>query len=364
MITFNNFKKQYLCSKKEIDASIKEVLMSGQFILGERVSRFEKEFGDYLGAKYCIGVGNGFEAIKIALMVLGVAEGDEVITTSLSAAATALAIESVGARAIFADIDDFYNIDPIDVEKKITKRTKAILPVHLYGQAADIEELGRIAKNNSLFLIEDAAQAHGAEYRGKKLGTLGDFGCFSFYPTKNLGAFGDAGAIVTDNKMYCEECKKIRNYGQKNRYEHERFGINSRLDEIQAAILSVELKKLDSMNKKREENAELYRTLLKGTRQIELPASRKGATHIYHQFVIEAEKRNDLIAYLEKQGITALIHYPIPLHKQMCFSGSNKLSLPAVERAAGIIMSLPINPFLTKKNISFICQNIKNFYER
>jgi len=363
MILFNDFKKKYFYLRKEIDLAIKEVLRSGQYILGRRVEEFEKQFADYLGVKYCIGVGNGLEALQIALMTLGVKKGDEVITTAHSAIATALAIKAVGAKPVFVDIDEYYHLDSDRIEKKITPKTKAILPVHLYGQTAAIKKIKKIAQKHHLYLIEDAAQAHGAEYDGRKAGTFGEFGCFSFYPTKNLGAFGDGGAIVTDSKDLYEKCKMIRNYGQKNRYEHEVYGLNSRLDEIQAAILSVEIKYLDKFNQKRNEQAKLYFKLLKGVKEIKLPKTRENANHVYYLFVIEAERRNELMNFLRKNNISTLIHYPIPIHKQRCFSEFNNLKLLVLENKVNKILSLPIHPFLKNKDIIYISQKIIEFYE-
>jgi dTDP-4-amino-4,6-dideoxygalactose transaminase len=363
MILFNDFKTEYIYLKKEIDSAIKEVLMSGRYILGKKVENFERQFAKYLGVKYCVGVGNGLEALQIALMALGIGEGDEVITTAHSAVATTLAIKAVGAKPIFVDIDEYYHLDSSKIENKITSRTKAILPVHLYGQMVDIETIQRIAKKHSLYLIEDAAQAHGAEYNGKKAGTFGDFGCFSFYPTKNLGAFGDGGAIVTNKKELYEICKMIRNYGQKNRYEHEIYGLNSRLDEIQAAILSVKLKHLSEFNRKRQQIAKLYFKLLKNVPQIRLPKIRNNAKHIFHLFVIEAERRDELIKFLEKNNIPTIVHYPIPIHKQKCFPEFNNLKLPVLETKVQKILSLPIHPFLKKEDVIYIVKKIKEFYD-
>jgi len=363
MILFNDFKTEYIYLKKEIDSAIKEVLMSGRYILGKKVENFERQFAKYLGVKYCVGVGNGLEALQIALMALGIGEGDEVITTAHSAVATTLAIKAVGAKPIFVDIDEYYHLDSSKIENKITSRTKAILPVHLYGQMVDIETIHQIAKKHSLYLIEDAAQAHGAEYKGKKAGTFGDFGCFSFYPTKNLGAFGDGGAIVTNKKELYEKCKMIRNYGQKNRYEHEIYGLNSRLDEIQAAILSVKLKHLSEFNRKRQQIAKLYFKLLKNVPQIRLPKIRNNAKHIFHLFVIEAERRDELIKFLEKNNIPTIVHYPIPIHKQKCFPEFNNLKLPVLETKVQKILSLPIHPFLKEEDVIYIVKKIKEFYD-
>lgn len=363
MILFNDFKKQYFHFKDEIDSAIKEVLESGFYILGEKVKIFEREFADYLGAKYCVGVGNGLEALQIALMALEIKEGDEVLTTAHSAVATALAIKAVGATPVFVDIDEYYHLNPDKIEEKISSKTKAILPVHLYGQAVAIEEIKRIAQKHHLYLIEDAAQAHGAEYDSQKVGTLGEIGCFSFYPTKNLGAFGDGGAVVTNSRELYEKCKMIRNYGQKNRYEHEIYGINSRLDEIQATILSLQLKYLDEKNLRRNEIAKIYFKLLKNVKEVKLPKTRKNTNHIYHLFVIEAERRDSLSKFLKENGVPTLIHYLIPIHKQKSFLEFNNLKLPILENKVNKILSLPIHPFLEDKDVNYISQRMIEFYE-
>ena len=362
MILFNDFKKEYLKLKTEIDFAINEVLNSGQYILGEKVEKFEREFADYLKIKYCLGVGNGLEALQITLMALGIGEGDEVITAAHSAVATALAIKAVGAKLIFVDIDEYFHLDSNKIEEKITNRTKAILPVHLYGQPVAIKKIKEIADKYNLYLIEDSAQAHGAEYNGQKVGTFGDFACFSFYPTKNLGAFGDGGAIVTNQKDLYEKCKMIRNYGQQSKYQHEIYGLNSRLDEIQAAILSLKLKYLDQLNQKRNKNANLYRELLKNLKEIKLPKIREGADHVYHLFVIEAERRDELMKFLEKNKISTLIHYPISIHMQNCFPEFHNIKIPILDSKVDNLLSLPIHPFLSNKDIIYISEKIIKFY--
>jgi dTDP-4-amino-4,6-dideoxygalactose transaminase len=361
-ILFNNFQKTYKDKKGSIDKAIARVCNSGRFVLGEEVAKFESSFASYIGSGYTIGVGNGLEALQIALMALEIGPGGEVITTSLSAVATALAIKAVGAKPVFADIDDYYDIDPASIEKNITSKTKAIIPVHLYGQAADMTKIMNIAKKHKLHVVEDCAQAHGAKFQGKKVGTFGIFGCFSFYPTKNLGAFGDGGAIVTNDKKLADKCRMLRNYGQKNRYEHEVTGINSRLDEMQATILSVLLSDLDKSNKKRNMIAESYRSQLSSLDKISLPKTRDGVEHIFHLFVIETDKRDELQDFLKQKGIDSLIHYPIPIHKQKCFSEYNSVSLPKVEKKVSKILSLPIHPYLEQKEIDAICKAIKEFF--
>jgi dTDP-4-amino-4,6-dideoxygalactose transaminase len=360
---FNDFKSTYARKKTEIDQAIERVLNSGWFILGQEVEKFERDFAAYLGSRYAIGVGNGLEALQIALMALDLKPEDEVITTAHSAVATALSIKAAGAVPVFADIDEYFHLDPADVERKITPKTKAIIPVHLYGQPCDLGRIMAVAKKYDLALIEDCAQAHGAEYQGRKVGTFGSLGCFSFYPTKNLGAFGDGGAIVTDDEKLAEKCRLIRNYGQKNRYEHEVYGINSRLDELQAAILSVFLPDLDKSNQKRKELAEVYRQELADCSEIKLPMVRSEAKHIYHLFVIETENRDQLQEHLKGQGIPSLVHYPIPIHKQKCFKEFNGISIPVTEKMAAKILSLPIYPELSPAEIATVAIKIKEFFK-
>ena len=361
-VAFNDFKKQYAAHKSEYDAAISRVLESGWYILGAEDEAFEKKFAEYTGAAYAIGVGNGLEALQIILLALGIGPGDEVLTTSHSAVASTLAIRAVGATPVFVDIDTYYHLDASKVEAAVTPKTKAILPVHLYGQSADMESITAIAHKYSLFVVEDCAQAHGARQQGKHVGTFGTAGAFSFYPTKNLGAFGDGGAIITGDASLAEKCRMIRNYGQKNRYEHLVFGINSRLDELQAAILSVQLTHLDQSNARRTKIARLYSDNLSGIKQVTLPELRAGNTHAYHLFVIRAERRDDLKAHLESHGIAALIHYPIPIHEQQCFPEYNSLHLPILERAVKEILSLPIHPYLTDEEVLFVVEKIKQFY--
>lgn len=362
MILFNDIKRKIQLLKPELDKAVDDFFESGQYILGERVLQFEKEFAKYLGSKYAIGVGSGFDAIEIALLSLGICKDDEVITTPLSAAATALAIKAVGARPVFVDIDDSLCIDSKKIEEKITRKTRAILPVHLYGNQADIVEINSICQKYSLFLIEDAAQAHGSMFNGKKLGTFGELGCFSFYPTKNLGCFGDGGMIVTNNGELYEKCRMIRNGGQISRYEHKVFGIDSRLDEIQAAFLSVQLPYLEEYNKNRSHSASAYYEMLGGTNDVKFVKLRDRGISNHHLFVIETEKRDELASFLKKHDIPTLIHYLIPIHKQECFSEFNELCLPIVEQKVKRILSLPMHPFLEKEDIAYICTKIREFY--
>lgn len=362
MIVMNDFQKEYNVIRKETTKAITDCLASGWYILGAQVQDFEKAFASYIGSTYCIGVANGMEALQIALMAKEIGPGDEVITTAHSAVATALAISNAGAKPVFVDTDQYHHLNINGLEKHITPKTRAIIPVHLFGQVVAIKEFQKLAKKHNLVLIEDACQAHGASFNGKMAGSFGDLGCFSFYPTKNLGGYGDGGAITTNSKELYEKCKMLRNYGQINRYEHLICGLNSRLDELQAAILLVKLKHLDNFILKRNIVAGWYRQELQDIAEISLPRVRNGATHAYHLFVIETEKRDALQAHLKVQGIQSLIHYPIPIHKQACYKDFNNLILPQTETAAKTILSLPIHPLLSQKDVKQIGGAIKQFY--
>jgi dTDP-4-amino-4,6-dideoxygalactose transaminase len=354
---------QYRLIKNEIDEAINNCLESGWYILGNNVKVFEKEFAAYCGAKFGIGVGNGLEALQLALIAYGVGNGDEVITVANTAVATALAISSTGATPVFVDIDpETYQIDTSKVEKKITKKTKAVLPVHLFGHPANLDPLLEIAVRDNLLVIEDACQAHGTEYKGKKVGTLGQVGCFSFYPTKNLGGCGDGGMIITNDEKTAEKIYSLRNYGQKTRYIHQYKGLNSRLDEIQAAILRVKLKYLDEWNEKRRRIAKQYNEFFEGT-EIICPKEATYAKHIYHLYVIRSPKRDKLQNFLERKGISTLIHYPIPIHLQEAYSelGLSKGSLPVTEKMCKQILTLPIFPELSENQIQEIGNSINTF---
>jgi len=364
MIVMNDFKKEYEGNKMHIDAAISSVLKSGWHILGKKVEEFEKQFALYSDSTYCIGVANGLEALQISLLALDVGKGDEVITVSNSAVATSLAISSVGATPVFIDIDEYYHLDSKHIENKITSRTKAIIPVHLFGQAVNIKKIIDIAKMHNLHVIEDACQAHGATYANKKVGSYGVLGCFSFYPTKNLGAYGDGGAITTNSKELYDKCKMLRNYGQTDRYRHIVKGLNSRLDELQAAILIEKLKKLDDANHRRAEIAQLYKKHLLDIPQIILPKVRTESKHVYHLFVIQADRRDELMRFLKKNNIQSLVHYPIPIHKQECYIEYNNQTLPRTEEMAKRILSLPIHPMLEDHEVITVCNAIKAFYEK
>lgn len=360
-IPFLDLKKQYKDIQEEVDTAISRVVKRQVFILGEELEAFEKEFASYLGCKYVVGVGSGTEGLILSLMALGIGKGDEVITPVNSFIATTIAITQVGATPIFVDCySDTYQINVEQVREKITKKTKAILPVHLYGAPCEIMKLQKIAKESNIFLVEDACQAHGAMYKNKKVGTFGDLGVFSFYPGKNLGAYGDGGAICTDSEELYKRLKRIRNYGQEEKYYSKEIGINSRLDEIQAAILRVKLKYLDEWNKERNEIAQRYKRELIGIRMQKIS---ENTFSCYHLFVIENNKRDELRNFLKVKGIDALIHYPVPIHLQKCYEylGYKKGDFPVSERVSDTILSIPIYPELKVNEQKYISKELNDF---
>lgn len=356
-----DLKKQYLGIKKEIDSAIKEVITDQFFILGRQLESFEKEFAGYLKTKYVVGVGSGTDALILALRALGIKKGDEVITQPNSFIATTLAITELGATPVFADVDpDTFQIDEKKIEKLITRKTKAILPVHLYGAPCQINEIVKIAKKNKLYIVEDACQSHGSTLNGKMTGTFGDLGVFSFYPGKNLGAYGDGGAVCTNNRVFFERLKKLRNYGQEKKYYHSAIGVNSRLDELQAAVLRVKLKHLNSWNKARNKIAKFYNQHLKKTKTQKII---NNSFSNYHVFSILTKKRSQLVDFLKQKNIQTLIHYPVPIHLQKCYRFLNlkKGDFPEAEKICAQIISLPIFPELTAKDLSYIINSINTF---
>lgn len=369
-IKFLDLTKQYRSIKRDIDSAIKRVLKTGQFIGGEEVEKFEKEIAKFCGTKHAISVNSGTDALFLSLKALEIGEGDEVITSSFTFIATAEVIVSCGAKPVFVDIrENDFNIDPSKIEKAITKRTKAIIPVHLFGQMAEMDEIIRIAKKYKLYVIEDAAQAMGAEYKGKKAGTMGDLGCFSFFPSKNLGAYGDGGMVITNNKKFAEKIRLLKNHGSSNKekYLNLILGTNSRLDAIQAAILRVKLKKyLKKWNRRRQQIAKYYNENLRGVGDIITPKILPNRTHIFHQYTIRTKYRNKLQNFLKKQGIETMIYYPIPLHLQPAFRylGYKEGDFPKAENISKEVLSLPIYPELPKKEQDFIVKNIKEFFKR
>ncbi|MBI2018636.1 DegT/DnrJ/EryC1/StrS family aminotransferase [Candidatus Daviesbacteria bacterium] len=349
---------------KELQNAFLKVLDSGNYILSKNVLEFEEKFAKYLGAKYCIGVGNGLEAIQISLMSLGIGKDDEVITTPISAVATTLAILAVGAIPVFVDTKDDGLINEGLIEKAITKATKAILPVHLYGNSVNLEKIQAICKQYNLYLVEDAAQAHGSSFTGKKLGTFGDLGCFSFYPTKNLGALGDGGAIVTNNKKNADVCREIRDYGQNKKYHHVRFALNSRLDEIQAALLYIKLKSLDSQNNQRRRLAIRYISHLSNIPSLKIVKADNLNNANFHLFVIRAKKRDKLMGYLKRSGVQTFIHFPKIIPDQPFLKPEyGNLSLPNARKFVKEILSLPLYPEMIIDEVDYTSKLIKNFYE-
>jgi dTDP-4-amino-4,6-dideoxygalactose transaminase len=367
MIPFVDLSAQYRSIKSEIDNAIKECIDETNFIKGKAVTVFERSFADYLGAECCVGCGNGTDALEIILTSLNIGSGDEVIVPALTWISTAEAVTNVRAEPVFADIkSDTYTIDPNKIEEKITKRTKAIIPVHLYGYPADMNEIEIIAEKYGLFIIEDCAQAHGAEYFGRKVGTFGIASAFSFFPSKNLGAYGDGGAIVSNNKDLSESVRKISNHGQlKEKHKHFIIGRNSRLDSIQASILSVKLKYLDSWNNRRRDVASFYISRLREKKEFVLPVQEQNMRHVYHLFVIRCRHREKLIELLEEKKISWGIHYPNALpfidpykykkHKPQDFINSSDIIRD--------IISIPIYPELTELQLNMICGQLLKYNE-
>lgn len=349
----------------EIQAAINGVLRSGHFIIGPNVKAFEQEVAQYLGVKYAVGLNSGTDALFLALRALGIGPGDEVITTSFTFFATAEAICHVGATPVFVDIDPLtYNLEPSALESVIGPRTKAIIPVHLYGQVCDMDPILAVASKYNLHVIEDVAQAFGALYRGRQAGTMGRIGAFSFFPTKNLGAYGDAGLLVTDDEDIAEKARMLRAHGSQKKYFNELVGYNSRLDEIQAAILRVKLRRLDAWNEGRRLVATRYRTLLASNTLVSLPHEIADRSHVYHQFTIRVGEpgRDRLQRYLEQSGIGTMVYYPIPMHKLPVFS-SMQCQLPGAEQAAAEVLSLPIWPQISEESQRVVVEHINRFFD-
>ena len=363
-IPFGDLKRQYQNLREPIDQVTADVYASGWFVLGKRVEKFEAEFADYCGAKYAVGVGSGTEALHLALVACGVEYGDEVITVANTCVPTISAISFVGATPVLIDVDEqTFTISPALIEERITEKTKAIIPVHLYGQCADMDAILAIAKKHNLYVIEDCAQSQGAMYKGRMAGTMGDMGAFSFYPSKNLGAFGDGGLVLTNNQQLAQKLTKLRNYGQEKRYYHSIKGFNSRLDELQAAILSEKLPYLDQWNQRRREIASLYNNALMPI-GINCPQEIGDRFHVYHLYVLRVPQRDRFQKLLADAGISTVIHYPIPIHQQESYQELRDQSkfLSITERLAEQIVSIPIYPELTNDEVSYIIDEITNFY--
>ncbi|MBI5122343.1 DegT/DnrJ/EryC1/StrS family aminotransferase [Candidatus Roizmanbacteria bacterium] len=366
-IPFSDLKSQYLHIKRNINTAIKRVINNGQFIGGLEVEKFEKEFARYLKVKYVICVNSGTDALIIGIRGLNLKTGDEVIVPANTFIATALAVSENGARPVFVDIDkNDFGINLNDLKNKINKKTKAIIIVHLYGQPDKIDEIKKIIKNTGrkIHIIEDACQAHGAIYKGKRVGNFGIFSAFSFYPTKNLGAYGDGGAIVTNDHKLAENYRLLRQYGSDKKYFHKTFGVNSRLDTLQAAVLGVKLKYLDNWNKKRQVIANLYTKYLnKMVPEVNTPNEFSDRKSVFHIYLIRTKKRNKLANYLKKRGVLTFIHYPLPLHLQKAYDylGYKHGDFPNTEKASEEILSLPMYEYMTKKQIKYVVKSIKEF---
>ncbi len=354
---------QYVSIQEEVDTAIKGVFERGDYILGQSVELFEKEFADYCQSRFAIGVASGLDAIALSLKALGIGPGDEVITAANTFVATTLAIIQTGARPVLVDCEpDSFTMDWRQIESKITSRTRAILPVHLYGQCAEMDPLMAIAQKHGLFVVEDACQAHGAEYKGWRAGSFGIAGCFSFYPGKNLGAYGDGGCVVTSDPALAERLRMLRNVGSTVKYHHELQGTNSRLDTLQAAVLRVKLRHLDGWNRRRNEGAKHYsRWLEHYCPEAILPTTRDGRAHVYHLYVIQIKNRDALLKSLAELGIAAGIHYPVPIHLQKCHQdlGYHAGDFPVSERLAKRLLSLPLYPELSETQIQQVAETLK-----
>lgn len=356
MIPCSNPQAQYRAHQAGIDAAIRRVLDGNQYILGPEVRAFESEFAAYIGAEHAVGVANGTDAISIALRALGIGRGDEVITTAHTAVATVAAIELAGAVPVFADIDPrYYTLDPGSVEARITPRTRAIIAVHIYGQPADLDALVDLARRHGLKLIEDCAQCHGATYKGRRLGSIGHMAAFSCYPTKNLGALGDGGIVVTSDAELAARSRRIREYGWTEARDASLPGMNSRLDELQAAILRVKLAALDADNGRRQGLARAYDARLSGGK-FAPPMVREGSSHVYHLYVVRSTKRAEVLEHLKTRGVAAGVHYAVPVHLQSAYRGriAGSESLPETERAAREVLSLPMYPELDPEAVEIV----------
>ena len=363
MILCANPAAQFHSYQDEIEAAVLKVLRSNRYILGEEVEALEREFADYIGTHSAIGVANGTDALEIAIRALDIWPGDEVITVSHTAVATVAAIEAAGATPVLVDVDPVYfTLNPAQLQEVLSPKTKAVIAVHLYGQAADLDAISQFCSENKLYLIEDVSQAHGAKWRGKRLGNIGHIACYSCYPTKNLGAIGDAGLITTNDANLGNKVRMLREYGWQNRYISNFVGRNSRLDELQAAILRIKLRHLDADNDKRQQLAAQYSILLAG-QILQLPETRANAEHVFHLYVIRTDKRHELMAHLKAHGIQAAIHYPMPVHLQPAYKNRLRTAadMSVTEKLAEEVLSLPLYPELENQHISDVAQSIKCF---
>lgn len=363
-VASNRMDRGFQKYQKEFEEKALEVLRSGWYVLGREVESFEEEFAACTGAKYCAGLASGLDALWIAFRVLGIGAGDEVIVQSNTYIASVMGITINGATPVFVEPDEYFNIDAAKIEEKITEKTKAILVVHLYGQASNMTPVQELCKKYNLKLVEDCAQSHGAKFDGQITGTFGDIGCFSFYPSKNMGAFGDAGAIVTDNKQLWEDIKIFRNYGSEKRYYNKVIGANSRLDELQAGLLRVRMSHMEEITKEKREIAKRYAEGIHNS-FIELPRVREGADSVWHQYVIRCKERDRLEAYLNEKQIGTIIHYPIPPHLSEAYQylKLKEGAFPIAEKYAKEVLSLPIYNGMTKEEQDYVIEALNRFYQ-
>lgn len=361
-IKCNVLDRQYQKYAEEYKKAAIGVLESGWYILGERCRRFEEDFASFIGSKYCVGLNSGQDALTLAVRALGIGPGDEVIVPANTYIATVLGITENGATPVFVEPDEYYNLDASKIEEAITERTKAVMAVHLYGQAANMGDIRKITDKHGLYLLEDCAQSHGARLDGQMTGTFGDIGCFSFYPTKNLGAFGDAGAVVTDSGELAERIRMLRNYGSKKKYYNEIEGVNSRLDEMQAALLSVKLSHMGELTEERVRLAGFYDRHISNN-LLNKPSVRPGAGHVYHQYVIRCNTREALQEYLGEKGIQTQIHYPVPPHLAECYArlGYKKGDFPVTENYADTVLSLPLYMGMTREEQDYVIDALNGF---
>jgi dTDP-4-amino-4,6-dideoxygalactose transaminase len=361
-----DLKRQYLSIKEEVDEVMAKVIEREAFTLGDELESFEESFAKYCGTAFAVGVGSGTEALHLTLKALGIGQGDEVITVPNTFVATVEAILMCGARPVFVDVDErTYNMDISQLEKVLTERTKAIIPVHLYGQPAEMDEIMNFACEHGLKVVEDACQAHGAKYGGKRVGSFGDAGCFSFFPSKNLGAFGDGGMIVTDKRNLAERIKRLRHHGHVDKFTHLEPGFCSRLHNLQAAVLSVKLKYLEDWNRKRRRLASIYTRLLSNF-LVKTPLIHEKAEHVFHLYVVRVKERDNLREFLNKSGIQTGIHYPIPVHLQPAYRslGYRKESFPVAETLAKQIISLPLFPEMREEEVGVVVDAFKEFFHQ
>ena len=362
-VPFIDLRAQYEALKVEIDAGLRRVLESSSFVLGREVEAFERAFAEYVGVRFCVGVSNGTAAVQLALQACGIGPGDEVIVPANTFFATAEAVSTAGATPRFVDCDPvYYGLDTSKLEDAITERTRAIIPVHLYGQPADLDDVFEIADRRGLIVIEDAAQAHGAIYGGRRAGSFGRAGCFSFYPGKNLGAYGEGGAVVTDDAEVARRVRMLRDHGSERKYHHELIGYNFRLEGMQGAVLAAKLPHLDRWNKLRHEHAQVYNSRLRGSGLV-LPRESPGTSHVFHLYVVQTEERDALQKHLTETGVQTGIHYPVPIHLQpaYAFMGHKPGDFPEAERQAARVLSLPMFPELTYEQLSRVTDAVLSF---